>query len=481
MIGLLDRAGNELNTADSVFAYQSYKASGLEWIGRIPQHWSVLPNRALFKELKERNCPDAEMLSVTITRGVIPQKVLLAGSSKRDSSKTDKSAYKLVCQDDLAYNKMRAWQGAIGVSRFRGIVSPAYIVMRLRTDKHVPVYFHYLYRTPHFAKEAERWSYGIASDMWSLRPENFKLIYSPIPSYDEQAAIVRYLNYWTTIIDRAVQAKRSVISLLNEQRRIIIDRAVLHGIRNDVPFNSAGNEWIGNVPSHWTRWRTKDLYREVDERSATGSEELLSVSHLTGITPRSEKNVTMFKAASYVGQKTCRPSDLVINTMWAWMGALGVSRYAGIVSSAYGVYRPKKNCGLTDEYADHLFRARPYISEYICRSTGIRSSRLRLYPEQFLRIPVFVPPREEQHNIVEFISRETRQINETIGSAEREISLLREYCTRLISDVVTGKLDVCAAAKLLPENSGELMDLGSADEYGAIEEEEAAFAEAADG
>src|ERR1035441_4775028 len=106
------------------------------------------------------------MLSVTITRGIVRQKALLSDSSKKDSSRQDKSAYKLVQPRDIAYNKMRAWQGAIGVSEFRGIISPAYVVERLRDDS-CPRYFHWLYRTPHFAKEAERWSYGITSDMWS--------------------------------------------------------------------------------------------------------------------------------------------------------------------------------------------------------------------------------------------------------------------------------------------------------------------------
>src|SRR5690606_11490735 len=134
-----------------------------------------LPHRAVFSEVKDQGHIDEPLLSVTIAKGIIPQSKLLANSSKKDSSNLDKSKYKLVCPDDIAYNKMRAWQGAIGVSRHRGIVSPAYIVVRLRRAGD-PNYFHYLLRTPLFAKEAERWSYGITPDMWSLRPEHFKLI-----------------------------------------------------------------------------------------------------------------------------------------------------------------------------------------------------------------------------------------------------------------------------------------------------------------
>jgi type I restriction enzyme S subunit len=168
--------------------YLEYNESRQAWLGLLPKHWLVLPTRALFAEVKDRDHSDEEMLSVTITKGIIRQKALLTSSSKKDSSREDKSAYKLVQPRDIAYNKMRAWQGAIGASDLRGIISPAYIVMRLRDENNVPRYFHHLYRTPQFAKEAERWSYGITSDMWSLRPEHFKMIYTPEPPPDEQAA-----------------------------------------------------------------------------------------------------------------------------------------------------------------------------------------------------------------------------------------------------------------------------------------------------
>src|SRR5271166_6569760 len=176
----------------ALMPYPDYQDSGQQWVSGIPRHWSILPNRALFSEVKDRDHPDEEMLSVTITQGIVRQKTLLAGTSKKDISNQDKSAYKLVRPRDIAYNKMRAWQGAIGASEFRGIISPAYVVMRLRDDRNLPRYFHHLYRTTHFAKEAERWSYGITSDMWSLRPEHFKMIYAPVPSLNEQKAIVRF-------------------------------------------------------------------------------------------------------------------------------------------------------------------------------------------------------------------------------------------------------------------------------------------------
>ena len=140
--------------------YPSYKPSGVEWLGDVPAHWEVLPNRAIFAEVNERNHPDESMLSVTITKGVIHQRALLEDSSKKDASRFDRSDYKLVRPGDIAYNKMRAWQGASGASEYRGIVSPAYVAQRPRNGANSR-YLHYLLRTPAFAREAERWSYGI--------------------------------------------------------------------------------------------------------------------------------------------------------------------------------------------------------------------------------------------------------------------------------------------------------------------------------
>ena len=202
-------------------AYSQQKDSEQAWLGLVPKHWQVLANRGVFSEVKERGFRDAEMLSVTIGRGILRQSDLLKETSKKDSSNLDKSKYKLVRPRDLAYNKMRAWQGAIGVSKFTGIISPAYVVMRPHIASVVPRYFHFLYRTPAFAKEAERWSYGITSDMWSLRPEHFKMIYTLVPPPDEQELIVRFLDWASVKLGKAIVAKRKVIGLLEEQKQAI--------------------------------------------------------------------------------------------------------------------------------------------------------------------------------------------------------------------------------------------------------------------
>jgi type I restriction enzyme S subunit len=199
--------------------------------------------------------------------------------------------------------------------------------------------------------------------------------------------------------------------------------------------------WAGNVPSHWRWSRNKDLLAESLSVSPEGTEELLSVSHLTGITPRSEKNVTMTAAESLDGYRLVEAGDLVINTMWAWMGALGVSKQAGIVSPAYGVYRPRPNAAFCPGFYDYLYRSTPYVMEMTRLSRGIWSSRLRIYPDVFLSMAIPVPPLEEQRAIADYLDRETSRINTLIEEQQRLIAMLRERRSAVITHAATRGLD----------------------------------------
>lgn len=211
-------------------------------------------------------------------------------------------------------------------------------------------------------------------------------------------------------------------------------------------YKESGVPWLGRMPRHWHTLRAKYLYREVDERSTTGEETLCSVSHTTGVTPRKE-NVTMFEAESTVGHKICRPDDLVINTLWAWMAALGVAKQVGIVSPAYGVYRPRVGSELLPAFADRLLRIPQYKAEYMARSTGINASRLRLYPDQFLGIPILLPPAGEQRKILAFLDGVDRRINRFIRNRRRLIEVLNEQKQAIIHGAVTRGLDDTASLR----------------------------------
>jgi len=194
---------------------------------------------------------------------------------------------------------------------------------------------------------------------------------------------------------------------------------------------------LERIPGLWVEIRAKHVFRTVDERSEDGSEELLSVSHVTGVTPRSEKNVTMFMAESYEGYKLCRPGDLVINSLWAWMRALGVSDYHGIVSTAYGVYRLRESAKFNIKYLDYLLRCDIYGGEYLVRSRGIWTSRLQLTDNAFFDVPILKPPREEQDAIVAFLDRKLAEIDRFIALKRRLIDLLHEQKAALISHTAT--------------------------------------------
>ena len=261
-----------------------------------------------------------------------------------------------------------------------------------------------------------------------------------VPPRSEQRRIAHYLDRETARLDALVAAKERLLGLLAEKRQALITRTITRGLDRSAPFRDSGIPWLGPIPAHWKTERAKWLFRERDERSPTGEEELLTVSHLTGVTPRSEKDVNMFEAETTEGYKLCHQGDLVINTLWAWMGAMGIVPVTGIVSPAYNVYMPTTE--LDPDYIDTLVRLSVFAQEVTRYSKGVWSSRLRLYPEGFFETVWPVPPLAEQNEIVTLIRADTEKIQTLSAAAERTISLLKERRSALIADAVTGKLQV---------------------------------------
>ena len=216
---------------------------------------------------------------------------------------------------------------------------------------------------------------------------------------------------------------------------------MIEGLRPYEDMRPTRLEWLPELPATWELHRAKYSFRESDERSVTGEEELLSVSHKTGVTPRREKTVTMFMAESYVGHKLCRPGDIAVNTMWAWMAALGVARHVGLVSPSYGIYRPRPTNPFEPRYLDYLLRTEVYRAEYIRSSRGITTSRLRLYPPDFLRIPLVQPSLDEQRLIIWFLDRHGAQTAKFIRTKKQLIALLNEQKQAIIYRAVTRGLD----------------------------------------
>ena len=265
----------------------------------------------------------------------------------------------------------------------------------------------------------------------------------PVPELARQRAIADYLDRETARIDALIAAKERLLGLLAEKRRALITRAVTRGLDPHAPLRDSGIPWLGQIPAHWEIERSRWLFRERDERSVTGDEELLTVSHLTGVTPRSEKDVNMFEAETTEGYKICRAGDLVINTLWAWMGAMGISPVDGIVSPAYNVYQPGPK--LEPGFVDVLVRMPIFAEEVTRYSKGVWSSRLRLYPEGFFEVFFPVPQLAEQRAVVAHIAEETAERDALHSATEHTIVLLKERRAALIAAAVTGQLNVCSA------------------------------------
>lgn len=264
-----------------------------------------------------------------------------------------------------------------------------------------------------------------------------------IPPYKDQNRIALYLDGKLAQVNILIANVQAQIEKLKAYKQSVITEVVTKGLDPTMPMKDSGVEWIREIPAHWEIKRGKALFKESEARSADGSEELLTVSQYTGITPRSQKNVTMFEALSLEGYKICEIGDIAANTMWLWAGAIGVSEYRGVISPSYNVYRQRGN-DFIPRYLDHLLRAPMLVQEYASLSTGIRSSRLRLYPKDFLNIMFPVPPIEEQQAILDALSSKFSAVDRLIAIKQAKIEKLEQYKRSLIYEYVTGKKEVPA-------------------------------------
>ena len=440
--------------------YSAMKDSGLEWLGEVPAHWEVKPNRTLFDEVKERGRPEEPMLSVTIKRGVIRQNDLLEDTSRKDGSNLDKSAYKLVKPGDIAYNKMRAWQGAVGASEYQGIVSPAYVVERPRTGVSSG-FFHYLLRTPGFAKEAERWSYGITSDMWSLRSEHFKMIYACLPPSIEQAAIVRFLDHADRRIRSYIRAKQKLIALLQEQKQAIIQQAVTGqvDVRTGRPYQAyrdSGVEWLGDVPDHWGVRRIGGLAKVGNGSTpARSNQAYWSDGSYPWLNSSSVNQGRVAEAEQFVTETALRechlprvPADSVlvgITGQGKTRGMTAVLVIEATVNQHLAYITPRTGRErLTSGYL-HMCLTAAY-TELRAISSASGSTKGALTCEDLKSFSVPLPRMKEQEAVLLAIRGSLAPLENCVDLAQRQIELLKGYRTRLIADVVTGKLDVREAA-----------------------------------
>lgn len=419
--------------------YGSYKVAG-DWLAEVPISWSWKPARTIFAERKDAGHGNEQMLSVTIGRGVISQADLLSSSAKKDSSNVDKSKYKLVEPGDVVYNKMRAWQGAAGGSSYRGIVSPAYVVMTPRNV--LTGYMHHILRTPQFAKEAERWSYGITSDQWSLRPEHFKMIRFPVPSSGEQAAIVKYLAHADARIDNAITAKRRLIDLLEEQYT-----AQVVGI-----FARHENDAIPSIP-------LKRLAKVKGGMTPSKENQTFWGGDIPWVSPKDVKANVLLDSIDHITQEALDqtsislvPRGAVVVVVRGMILARTVPvATLGVMSTLNQDMKALVPHGemLRSDYLRDWLRAHEAEMIQLVETAGHGTKKLDTDRLMNLRLPV--PALDVQKQLSARVDAEGVATKTTVMRIRDEITLLQEFRTRLVADVVTGQVDVRGFAATLPD------------------------------
>jgi type I restriction enzyme S subunit len=336
---------------------------------------------------------------------------------------------------DVLFGRLRPYLAKTWVADFSGRCSTEFLVIRpsaIDAD-----YLRYVFLSPEFVNTVDSSTFG--SRMPRADWDFIGSIPIPLPDLHRQRNIVKYLDRQLAQLDALVQAKQRLLELLAEKRRGLTTHAVTHGIGPNAELRDSGIAWLGKVPAHWKVVRSRWLFRERNERSVRGDEELLTVSHLTGVTSRSKGDVSMLEAEAKRGYKICRPGDLAINTLSAWMGAMGVTHVQGIVSPDYNVYEPDST--LDPAFVDSLVRTPIFTEEVKRYSKGVWSSRLRLYSEGFFQVFLPIPPINEQRDIAAHIATESHKLEAVRVAAERSIGLLKERRRALISAAVYGFAD----------------------------------------
>ena len=311
----------------------------------------------------------------------------------------------------------------------------------------------YLYRVLETARD-ELQSLGQGTTFLELSRAKLRNFQLPIPDCREQIAITRFLDDATGQIEHYIRTKEKLIALLAEQNQTIIHDAVTGriDIRTGKPYpayNPAGVEWLREIPAHWNMVRNGQLFAQ---RNEVGFSELpiLEVSLRSGVRIRDFENSNRKQILSDLSKyKRAVKGDIAYNMMRMWQGAVGVAPVDGLVSPAYVVARPL--AGVEPRFFDHLFHINEYMIEVDKYSRGIVKDRNRLYWEDFKQMPTPCPPLGEQVAIADTVDRIGHTTDAEIRNLQKQIDLANEYRTRLIADVVTGKLDVRKATKALSD------------------------------
>ena len=416
--------------------YGEYKILEMLWNKRIPQHWQTVPLCSIATEKSICNCNELPLLSVYLDNGVVPFEKM--GTKRTNATSKDVSKYQRVDPGDFVLNNQQAWRGSVGVSDYTGIVSPAYVILSM-DDTLNRRYANYLMRSSFMIDQFYIVSKGVGSIQRNIYWPEFKRSIVPVPPREEQEQIVRYLDWKVSKINKLIHGYQKQIKLLEEQKMTKIDRIVRTGLNPNVPMKDSGIEYLGNVPNHWTVLQNHRLFKSMN-RKFEENETVLSLSQKDGLIPYNQMTERSLHTASYDNWQLVMPNDLVLNRFKAHLGVFFASQYRGISTFHYGVYEPKMK--IISKYYEALYHTAVYRRVYAGQSKGMTVGLQNLSDIDYYTVYTLLPPYDEQQQIVDKIKCYEEEYLTVKNNIEHEIELLKEYRTRLISDVVTGQMDV---------------------------------------
>lgn len=416
--------------------YPNYSITPLPWLPNISAHWELVRNKNIFGETKDVVGDDIDaypLLSLT-TKGIILRDM----ASGKGKFPKDFNTYKIVKPGDMAFClfDIDETPRTVGLSQYGGMLTGAYTIFHVANIN--PHYAYYYYLSLDNVKAMRPLYSGLRK---TINTGTFLSCKLPLPPRPEQNQIVRFLDWKVSAINRLISIKRKQIALLHERQCVHISHIVTHGLHGRVATKNSGVEWIGDIPEHWQAMRCKYLFSERDERSQEGTEQHLSMSQKYGLVPDSQLDERRMLSESYAGGKLCYKDDLVLNRLKAHLGVFALSSQSGVISPDYTVLIPNTERVLP-AFAETVLKSDRCRSELRIRVCGIIEGFWRLYTDDFNTIVLPVPPIEEQAEIMEYIIEFRGKTKKYEDSLTQEISTLQEFKARLISDVVTGKIDV---------------------------------------
>lgn len=441
--------------------YPAMKDSGVLWLGKVPKHWEMERAKWLFRKM-DRPVRDDDAVVTCFRDGIV---TLRKNRRVRGFTESLKEiGYQGIRCGDLVIHAMDAFAGAIGVADSDGKGTPVYLVCEPAPGVNAH-YYAYTVREMARSQWIQALAKGIRERSTDFRFDGFGSQTVPLPPLPEQTAIVRFLDHADRRIRRYIRAKQKLVKLLEEEKQAIIHLAVTRGLDPNVRLKQLGSAPGFQVNATWQVARLCQISHIRSEKNRPDFD-LLSVFLGRGVIPYSEGGGQVHKPSlDLAGYQVVYPCDLVLNNQQAWRGSVGVSKYGGIISPAYIVM------GLTDafdsRFADYLFQSRVMVSQFVTASKGVGDIQRDIHTPWLKNTRVPIPLLEEQQAVAAHLDNELADIARQLSVCEREIALLREYRTRLIADVVTGKLDVREAAARLPDEPAEEEPL---DETEALEE-----------